>query len=166
MVHPLVEQLRFTRSEWQRALEGVSADEAAQRFESINPIAWMVGHLAWHEQLYWLDRAQGKIIAENVLPCGFGQPASNPPLDDMWDAWHTIMQASEAYLDTLTSEKFLEYFIVDGKPHYESIGTMMRRITYHYWFHLGESQAIRQMLGHKNLPGFVGNINSAAYRVE
>jgi DinB family protein len=126
----------------------------------------MVGHLAWHEQLYWIERAQGKILAQNVLQCGSGQPASNPPFDDMWEAWHKITETSEAYLDTLTSEKFLDYFIVDGEAHYESIGTMMRRITYHYWFHLGESYAVRQMLGHTNLPGFVGNINSAAYRAE
>jgi hypothetical protein len=59
MTHPLVTQLRFTRSEWIRGLEAVTTDEAARRFGPINPIAWMVGHLAWQEQLYWLERAQG-----------------------------------------------------------------------------------------------------------
>jgi hypothetical protein len=34
------------------------------------------------------------------------------------------------------------------------------------WYHLGESQAIRQMLGHRDLPAFVGNINSAPYAPE
>jgi hypothetical protein len=42
----------------------------------------------------------------------------------------------------------------------------LRRVTYHYWFHLGESQAIRQMLGHRDLPAFVGDINSAPYAPE
>jgi hypothetical protein len=32
----------------------------------------------------------------------------------------------------------------------------------HYWFHMGESQAIRQMLGHTNLPQFVGDIGEKA----
>jgi hypothetical protein len=32
----------------------------------------------------------------------------------------------------------------------------------YYWFHLGESQAIRQLLGHKNLPVFVGDIHDEA----
>ncbi len=36
-------------------------------------------------------------------------------------------------------------------------------MTYHYWFHLGESQAVRQLLGHRNLPQFVGDINQASY---
>jgi hypothetical protein len=55
MPHPLVTQLRFTRSEWIRGLKAVTAEEAARRFGPINPIAWMIGHLAWQEQLYWLE---------------------------------------------------------------------------------------------------------------
>jgi hypothetical protein len=36
---------------------------------------------------------------------------------------------------------------------------------YHYWFHIGEILAIRQILGHPALPEFVGNIESrATYR--
>jgi hypothetical protein len=41
--------------------QGGHGEEAARRFGSINPIAWMIGHLAWQEQAYWLERAQGKI---------------------------------------------------------------------------------------------------------
>ena len=38
---------------------------------------------------------------------------------------------------------------------------------YHYWFHTGENQAIRQQLGHERLPQFVGNIDTEApYRPE
>ena len=47
MTHPLVTQLRFTRSEWLRGLEAVTAEDASRRFGPINPIAWMIGHLAW-----------------------------------------------------------------------------------------------------------------------
>ena len=48
MPHPLVTQLRFTRSEWIRGLKPVTAEEAAaRRFGPVNPIAWMIGHLAW-----------------------------------------------------------------------------------------------------------------------
>ncbi|MCC6805621.1 MAG: hypothetical protein IT319_22255, partial [Anaerolineae bacterium] len=55
----------------------------------------------------------------------------------------------------------------DGTPLDESIGTMLRRVTYHYWFHIGESQAIRQLLGHTNLGVFVGGIgDEAPYRPE
>ena len=48
-----------------------------------------------------------------------------------------------------------------------NIGTMLRRSTYHYWFHTGEANAIRQLLGHANVPEFVGDIaKEAPYRPE
>ena len=34
----------------------------------------------------------------------------------------------------------------------------MQRVLYHYWYCAGENMAIRQMLGHRDLPDFVGNI--------
>jgi len=46
MAHPLVEQLRFARSELRRGLEGVTDEEARQRILPMNCIAWNVGHLA------------------------------------------------------------------------------------------------------------------------
>jgi DinB superfamily len=60
--HPLVTQLRFARSEWVRGLKAMRAEEASRRAGRINPIAWMIGHLAWREQLYWLERAQGTTV--------------------------------------------------------------------------------------------------------
>ena len=35
-------------------------------------------------------------------------------------------------------------------------------MTYHYWFHIGEILAIRQILGHPRLPQFVGDIDGRA----
>jgi hypothetical protein len=46
----------------------------------------------------------------------------------------------------------------------ESIGTLLYRNLYHYWFHTGEAHAIRQMLGHRDLPQFVGDMSKALYR--
>ena len=34
--------------------------------------------------------------------------------------------------------------------------------TGHYWYHNGENQAIRQRLGHAELPQFVGNVDDEA----
>ena len=48
----------------------------------------------------------------------------------------------------------------------ESIGTMLRCSTYYYWYHLGEAHAIRQMLGHTDLPQFVGDMSAALYHPE
>ncbi|SRR6266446_8727383 len=48
----------------------------------------------------------------------------------------------------------------------ETPGTKLHRTTYHSWFHLGESQAVRQMLGHTRLPDFVGGFGTHQYRPE
>jgi hypothetical protein len=67
----------------------------------------------------------------------------------------------------LTNETLETRYLIDGQPHGETVGTMIQRVTYHYWFHTGESQAIRQLLGHVNLPEFVGSFtDDAVYQPE
>jgi hypothetical protein len=168
MAHPLVDQLRFTRSEWVRSLQGISDEEAGRRFLPMNSISWLIGHLAAQEHRYWLYRAQGQTILPHLdALVGYGAPASTPPLDEMWVAWHTVIEAVDPYLDGLTTEQLQSFMIIDGQPHDESVGSMLRRVTYHYWYHLGEAQAIRQLLGHTNLPEFVGDIQEGGpYRPE
>ena len=54
-----------------------------------------------------------------------------------------------------------------GKPIGTTFGNLLQRVIYHYWYHTGENQAIRQQLGHARLPQFVGNIDDEApYRPE
>ncbi len=162
MTHPLVLQHQFTRQEFQRALDGITAEEAIKRFEPMNCLSWIVGHLAAQEQTYWLTQAQGITPAPEVKVCGFGQPASTPALDEMQDAWHRVTVASDEWLNSLTTDDLLTHITYKDAPVRETIGTRLRRTTYHYWFHLGESQAIRQLLGHSNLPGFVGDLGGKA----
>ena len=163
MIHPLVVQLRFTRSEFVRGLQNISDEDARRRFLPMNCISWIIGHLAFQENTYWLKRAQGKDAAPQLDGLvGWDQPASTPPLADMWAAWQAVTAAADPYLDTLTTEALSTFMMVNGKPARESIGSMLRRTTYHYWYHLGEAQAIRQMLGHPDLPDFVGAIHAEA----
>jgi hypothetical protein len=162
--HPLVTQLRFTRSEWMRGLKAVTAEDAARRFGAINPIAWMIGHLAWQEQLYWLERAQGAAPVPEVKQFGYGKPLVVPPLADAWAWWRAVTTAADPYLDALTSAALTRRW--KREPSRETPGTKLHRTTYHYWFHLGESQAVRQMLGHANLPDFVGSFRTSGYRPE
>jgi hypothetical protein len=166
MAHPLVEQLRFTRSEWRRGLADVTAEEAARIFEPVNPIAWMVGHLANQEHTYWILLAQGRNVAPGLNDLvGTGKPRSNPPLDEMWAAWREITAAADAYLEGLTDADMLARYEWKGKPNSHNVGTLLLRNVYHYWYHLGEAQAVRQLLGHKDLPQFVGSIqDEAPYR--
>jgi hypothetical protein len=163
MPHPLVVQLRFARSEFQRGLEGITDAEARRRFLPMNCISWNIGHLAWQEQRYWLWRAQGQIFLPqlNELVAN-GAPATTPALDEMWSAWQTITQAADPWLDTLTTAKLQEHVIIDGQPSDIIFGNLLRRTTYHYWYHTGENMAIRQLLGHTELPEFVGNIDDEA----
>ena len=44
---------------------------------------------------------------------------------------------------------------------------MLLRAIYHYWYHTGETGALRQQLGHTDLPQFVGALGTdAPYRTE
>jgi hypothetical protein len=168
MTQPLVIQLRFARSELRRALDGVSDEEARRRFEPMNCISWMVGHLANQENTYWVFLAQAQKLEPGLRDLvGYGRPASTPPLADMWTAWHNITRTADEYLDTLTSDILQTHFEWQGEPMKESVGTMLLRNIYHYWYHIGESQAVRQLLGHTNLPEFVGDIGlQAPFRPE
>lgn len=163
MVHPLVRQLRFTRGEFRRGLVGITDEEARRRFLPMNCISWNIGHLAWQEQRYWLTRAQGVVLLPEVQELfAYGAPASTPPLDEMWGAWDKITKAANPWLDGLTTEKLEEQVVIDGKPSPFIFGSLLYRMIYHYWYHLGENLAIRQMLGHTDLPQFVGNIDGEA----
>jgi hypothetical protein len=115
--HPLVTQLRFARSEFLRCLDGVSADDAVRHFEPMNCISWIVGHLANQEHFLWVMVPQNKIVALGLYQrVGTGQPPSSPPLDEMWATWHTVTQAADEFLDTLTTGKLQTYMQWEGKP--------------------------------------------------
>jgi len=111
--------------------------------------------------------AQGRTVIPDLHRLvGAGYPASTPPLAEMLDAWKTITAAADEFLAGLTPERALEHLEWKGKPHPESIGTQLLRNIYHYWFHTGEAHALRQMLGHKDLPDFVGDMTSAVYECD
>ncbi len=168
MTHPLVDQLRFTRSEWMRGLAGVSEDEGSRHLARMNCIGWNVGHLAWQEQRYWLYRAQGRLLFPQLVEMyAFGAPMSTPSLAEMLDLWRRVTADTDPYLDTCTTEMLQSELLVDGQAVGQTVGSGMRRMTYHYWYHVGEIQAIRQMLGPGELPEYVGDIEvEAPYRPE
>jgi len=165
MPHPLVLQLRFTRSEFKRALEGVTDPDARRRFAPMNCISWNIGHLAWQEQRYWLFRGQGQLLLPHINDLfAYGAPTSAPALDAAWEAWHAIIAAADPWLDTLTVEQLRAQHpvTIDGEQYCFTFGSLMQRVIYHYWYHTGENMAIRQLLGHSSLPEFVGNIDEEA----
>ena len=58
------------------------------KIKKMNSISWFVGHLAFHEHLYWCKWAQGEDIFPELAQYGWGQPATTPPygLDEILDA--------------------------------------------------------------------------------
>ena len=165
MAHPMVEQLRFTRGEFVRCLDGMSLQDACVRHGQMNCVSWTIGHLAEHENSVFVFLGQGAVIQPGLRKvCGVGCPPSTPKLDDMWSAWREVVARADMYLDRLTTEKLQEHFQWKGKALEESIGTMLQRVIYHYWYHLGEAHAIRQMLGQRDLPQFVGAMDALPYQ--
>jgi hypothetical protein len=168
MPHPLVAQLRFTRSEFKRALEGVTEAEACRRIMPMNCISWNVGHLAWQEQRYFLYYAQGKKPWPDIDKLfAYRAPASTPSLAEMCTAWEAITHEVDPWLDALTTVKLQEHVHRDGRETEYLFGSLLQRLIYHYWYHIGENMAIRQNLGHTGLPEFVGDLDELApYRPE
>ena len=98
----------------------------------------------------------------------------------MWQVWQDITAAADTFLDSVTEDQLVVYLEQDTKSvrdalfaygqvnedmlaqeqvkSRENIGTRLLRTTYHYFFHTGEAHAVRQQLGHKDLPFFVGGM--------
>lgn len=168
MPHPLVDQLRFARMEFRRGLAGVGDEDARRRILPMNCIAWHIGHLAAQEQRYWLTFAQNLTPRPELREAfRYGAPASTPPLAEMWDAWRQITSAADLWLDAVTAETLVSSVRHEDVWDELTYGNLMLRTIYHYWFHTGENAAIRQALGHTNLPDFVGDLEEhAPYRPE
>jgi len=148
-----------------RCLAGISDEDARKRLLPMNCISWMIGHLATQEQFYWVYFAQGKLVQPHLYELvGHGRPASTPPLEEMWQAWQEVTTAADEFLETITSELTTTYLRQGDEHSRETVGTMLQRNIYHYWFHTGEAHAVRQQLGHSDLPQFVGDMSTAVYR--
>ena len=161
MTHPLVDQLRFTRLRFLAGLEGTAEADGMKRLEPMNSIGWIVGHMAWHEQRSWLTQTQGLTPQPELNEIvRSGGPPTTPPLLDMLAAWHSVTDAADPWLSARTSATLLDE--VPGPHGPRPVGSVLLRVTYHYWFHTGEILAIRQILGHPDLPEFVGDLDGLA----
>jgi hypothetical protein len=163
MPHPLVLQLRFTRSEFLRAAAKLSEADARRRVMPMNCISWTIGHLAWQEQRYFIYFPTGELLIPAIQEkYAFGAPPSTPPLKDVLSAWRKITKAADKWLDGLTTKKLQQMATVKGKATTAMYGNLLQRTIYHYWYHTGENMAVRKILGHKGIGYFVGNIDGKA----
>jgi hypothetical protein len=165
MAHPRVDQLRFARSEWLRGLAGLTETDAGIRFLPMNSIAWMVGHMAWHERQCWMRRARGIKVEPSLDAFATGRRATTPSFAKVQAAWERVIADADSYLDTLTTADLERRLAHDTREHPPTVGSQIQYVTYHYWAHIGEVSAVRQLLGHAGLAEYVGDFPpEAEYR--
>jgi uncharacterized damage-inducible protein DinB len=163
MPHPLVLQLRFTRSEFRRAASRLSEEDAQRRVMPMNSVSWTIGHLAWQEQRYFIFFPTGSCLLPEIQEnYRFGAPPSTPSARKMWAAWRKITSAADEWLDGVTTRTLQQYVVRDGKKTGAMYGNLLQRVIYHYWYHAGENMAVRKIMGRAGVGYFVGDIDGKA----
>ena len=163
-MHPLVEMQHVTRKEFLRGLsagrvEGstgpLSDDDARRRVEPMNCISWIIGHMAHQEHAYFVAWPKNMPSEPQHAAFAFGSPPSQPPLEEVMALWSATCEAADLLLHAV-DEDGLRQPIIAPRPgvERENLGTRITRNMFHYWSHIGEISAIRQMMGHRP-PGFV-----------
>lgn len=76
--------------------------------------------------------------------------------------WQAVTGAADQWLEQLTTDGLLKVYTTRNGAWSTSYGNLLQRVIYHYWYHIGEVMAMRQQLGHRDLPDFVGNIDDEA----
>ncbi len=172
MYHP-VELARFALSEFERGLAGLTDEEARTRLTKadgtqMNAISWIIGHIAQH----WLSVRSFATLERRPsgLRAFVSGPAADPtplPLSDVLKLFRDakasidwIANADNSLMATVREEIVKSSATTAQKdlgiPN-ESVGTALMRAILHTWFHIGEINAIRQMLGHQEI-FFVGRL--------
>lgn len=157
-MHPLVQAQRFARSEFERGLAGLTDEEATFRptkadGSQMNCISWVICHMAHQEWLFFVS-ATGGPDNPRLVPFATGAPAVQPSLAEALDIWRESTTRADEWLSQ-TGDEELEAHM--SPAWFENYGTALMRNTFHYWFHSGEVNAIRQLLGHAEII-FVGNL--------
>lgn len=117
----------------------------------MNCISWTVGHLAAQEGAFFVAGV-GKRFDRRLEQFFTGRPATTPRLHEVLALWEETTAKADEFLDTADDEALAAPLKIAWE---ENIGTVLMRNTYHYWFHGGEVNAIRQLLGHPEII-FVG----------
>ncbi len=157
-MHLLVELQHLTRKEFLRGLEGVSDEDARRRLEPMNCISWIIGHMAYQEHVYFVAWPKGRDRDPQYAAFAWGGPASQPSLEQVMTLWRSACEAADECLHA-ADEESLRQLVMPPNPDptvdREDLGTRVVRNIFHYWCHIGEISAIRQMLGHERPPQFV-----------
>ena len=141
-MHTLVQMLYLSRKEFERNLVGLTDEDARKCIEPMNCISWIIAHVAWQHQAYFVDWPAGRQTDPRYTPYGYGVPPSQPSLEEAMTLWRDACEASGAWLEAATGESLQAEGDLTS-PKGESWGTLLVRCIFHTWFHLGEINAIR-----------------------
>lgn len=160
--HHLVRYLQHARRELRRAVDGMAPEDLERRVGGINSVAWMVGHLAWQEQTYWLT-SRGEPAVTDLDAFGRGRPAAPPAFDELFGVWARVTAAADAWLNCLGEADLRSH--LEGRRLFEmeNVGTLLTRASSHYYLHIGQITAVRRLLDDR-VPPFVGSQEGAEYR--
>jgi hypothetical protein len=152
-MHTLVQMLYLTRKEFERNLVGLTDEDARKRIEPMNCISWIIAHVACQNRAFLLDWPQGRDSDPRYLPYDYGAPPSQPSLEDAMTLWKDACKETDALLRAATSKSLQDKGALTSREN-ENRGTLLVRCIFHTWYHMGEINSIRQMLGHR-APQFV-----------
>lgn len=137
----------FTVDEFRRGLEGLSADEAHWRSpksdgSQMNAVAWTVQHIAAH----WHNAA----LAAQGMPFERRQPPTDGSPPDYLLALSFLETAASELQESLRvpPENMTRQLRASSE---ETAGSFLARAIFHSWFHAGEINAVRQLLGHPEI---------------
>lgn len=158
-IHPLVQTQQFARSEFERCLSGLIDEEARFRpakadGSQMNCISWVICHMAYQEWLFFVSGIGGP-PNKKLAPFATGGLASEPSIADALAVWREATAKADEWLAKADHEELQQPMQISWP---ENLGTALMRSIFHYWFHCGEVNAIRQLLGHPEIM-FVGVLN-------
>lgn len=153
---------RFTFSEFERGFAGLTEEEARKRIEKsdgsqMNAATWTVKHISvpW---LFAHTLGTGAPMPSGMRDYfGAGADPTPPSVDDAFALFEQAKSSTEGWLPGATDE-LLSTKREGGPMPNENIGTLYLRAVLHSWFHIGEINATRQLLGHPAIP-FVGQLS-------
>ncbi len=150
----------FTLSEFERGLEGLSDEDARVRMKKaddseMNAISWTISHIAGH----WLGVAAYGRGEEYPSRLGkFGGREADPTPPALSDALEMLVEAKASIEWISEADEGLFGEARDGLRYsrtHGNVGTALSKVVMHTWNHIGEINAVRQMLGHPTID-FVG----------
>ncbi|MGH2400837.1 MAG: DinB family protein, partial [bacterium] len=138
-----------------KAVDGLTAEEATARRDAGSSIAWTAGHVAQMVDSWINTRIQGlsphPLLGQPMFRSGGSGEADDWPAVEA--AVREVREASRNFLDAAPAPDLDRVIAYDGSiEHLRSTGLTLRyalmRISAHHFVHVGEIVTIRSQLGH------------------